>query len=271
MSDEAKKLTASEGSEVFFFLSQGRQLFGILHPPTGRGREEGIIMCYPAPQDMMRLHQAHVQLSRQLAELGYTVLRFDYSCTGDSDGPSHEASLDAWELDTIAALTWLKQNLKLSRITLFGARLGGTIALRASTQGGIAQLVLWDPVLDGLAYLQELQSSHQQMLNRDAVNPPFHQAGYSDAQSWGFPLTTLFRAQLASISPTMLSTYAKKVHLLASDESSMEWLKIVAKQGPRVEHHQTGEAMHWNDDRFFRVRAFPAVTLRTILRILGGT
>jgi len=73
-------------SEPFFYESQDQQIFAIYHPPQGAPRGEGVVICYPAPQDIMRSYQAHVQLARLLAQQGFAVLRFDYAGTGDSEG-----------------------------------------------------------------------------------------------------------------------------------------------------------------------------------------
>lgn len=258
-------------SEVQFFLAEDRQIFSIVHPPTGPSRDEGVIICYPGPQEIMRSHAAHVQLSRFLAALGYTVLRFDYSSTGDSDGDSRDMSLDRWERDTLAAIHFMKQTHGLQRITLIGTRLGAILALRASLHGGIAQLILWDPVIDGLSYIQQLESSHRAMLEREQTEAPFASSSYSADQCWGFPWTAAFKAELAAISPTLLSTYAKKLHIVTTQGSYESWTAQLDRNLTELTLHPVTEDLRWGDDRAMRIRSFPSASLRALTRILGGS
>ncbi len=260
-------------TEPFYFPSAERALFGLFQAPETQQRKEAIVICYPAPQEMMRSYQTHVQLGRELAELGYAVLRFDYTATGDSDGASAEASLKLWEADICAAANALKEKTGFTQVSLFGTRLGATLAMRASGKIGPQLLVLWDPLTDGAAYLKELESSHQLMLRRDPLEPPFAQSTQRPDQCWGFPLSAAFKQEIAAIKLSDTQVSCRKIHLLTSETRTPELAEqLRSSQATQVKlsEHLVEEAMHWLDDRFVKRRAFPSKHLRLIKNMMEG-
>ncbi len=265
----------TEGCEPFYFTAGDRSLFGLYHPPKGAQRREAVLICYPAPQEMMRSYQTHVQLARELASAGHAVLRFDYSGTGDSDGSSDSLALDRWLVDTLAAAVVLKKKSQISRITLLGTRLGGTMALRASCELGAKQLILWDPVVDGPAYLAALKRSHEAMLRWDPTQPPHPGRRYQAAQCWGFPLSSHLQSELTAITPDSIRTFSKQVELLLSEAGALPEdfpARLRAASGPElsVREQHLNEPMHWLDERYVKRRAFPSQHLRLIKSILEG-
>jgi hypothetical protein len=259
-------------AEPFYFLSEGQEIFALYHPPQGIARGEGIVICYPAPQEIMRSYQAHVQLARILAEQGYAVLRFDYAGTGDSEGKSDEVSLKVWEANLIQAMSILKQRSHASRLSLLGTRLGATLALRASRRVGVKQLIFWDPVFDGVTYVRELEEAHLGMLTRDPVDPPHLSPEYLTPQCVGFPWTPCFREELAAVSPVELETYCRHMLFIQSEPHPTwdRYVRTFTQLGIHVDHSVVNEPMHWTDDRYMKIRAFPTKTLRTISQLLGG-
>lgn len=92
-------------------------------------------------------------LSRQ----GHHVLRFDYYGTGDSAGSVTETLPDTWVGDVKLAAAELLDLSAARSLSLVGLRLGAAVALDACRMGLKARsLVLWEPVLSGKAYLDEL-------------------------------------------------------------------------------------------------------------------
>lgn len=93
-----------------------------------------------------------------LARAGIPVLRFDYYGTGDSAGDISEADTGRWIEDTHAAIEELKDTGNVDKVCVVGLRLGALVASYAcSTRKDIEQLVLWDPIISGEAYLEELR------------------------------------------------------------------------------------------------------------------
>lgn len=143
---------------TFFFGSSKQPLFGIYHPPKARKvRETGVVLCYPMGQEYMRAHRAFRQLALLLSKAGFHVFRFDYHATGDSFGESEEGSIDQWVEDVRLAIDELKETSGVKRIALVGLRLGGAVAaMAAEGRDDVESVVLWDPVVDGKAYVVEM-------------------------------------------------------------------------------------------------------------------
>jgi pimeloyl-ACP methyl ester carboxylesterase len=98
------------------------------------------------------------RLGDLIAGEGCDVLRFDYFGTGDSGGVASDASLTGWEADIDTAIDELKDVAGVSRVAVVGLRLGGTLAARVAERRtrDVSALVLWDPVVSGKAYVEEL-------------------------------------------------------------------------------------------------------------------
>ncbi len=153
-----------------YFGDARRPLFGVYHPPQGtRARDGGVLLCYPAPQEYMGSHWALRKLSLALAREGFHVFRFDYFGTGDSAGQTGEGTLEQWRTDIATALDELKDVSGVRRASVVGFRLGAALAAQAPIQA--KDLVLWEPVVHGGAYLDELRESHQRLFS-DCIYPP---------------------------------------------------------------------------------------------------
>lgn len=101
------------------------------------------------------------RLAQAMVGAGLPVLRFDPTGTGDSQGSLDSTSLTDWVDDTVAAVEYMLRSTGCRVWGMFGVRLGATVALRSAQRlGGDGKLALWEPVLDGQVYLEELSSQH---------------------------------------------------------------------------------------------------------------
>ncbi len=151
----------------FFFAREDARLFGILHAPAGPAKPLAFVMSHPFGEEKLWSHRVFVSCARALAERGHAVLRFDYLGAGDSSGMSSDSSLATHRADLQAATRALEQRVPtVQRIGLIGLRLGASFAALLAESASDsprlqgAPLVLWDPVLDGDAYFQELLRSN---------------------------------------------------------------------------------------------------------------
>ncbi len=143
------------------FGSSDAPLFGVFYPAKVRpGRSRAVLLCYPGPEEYMRVHWAFRNLTHALVKTGFAVFKFDYSGTGDSAGSSDEVNVDAWRRDIIVAAEELGDMAGTERVTLIGARLGAALAATLPPMPGVVvdELVLWDPVACGAEYIDELLS-----------------------------------------------------------------------------------------------------------------
>lgn len=99
-------------------------------------------------------HRVAVNVARDLARLGFPVLRFDLSGCGDSEGELGDFTISDWLDDIGAAIEFLVQSLNLSSCALWGLRTGAGLALFLSqTSNLIPFLILWQPIVDFRQYI----------------------------------------------------------------------------------------------------------------------
>ncbi len=140
-----------------FFGATDRRLYGVYHPPS-KGGGHAVLLCYPGIQEYNAAHWAFRRLAGMLSREGHHVLRFDYFGTGDSDGVVASATPGHWVEDVQEAAQELKDLSGSRDISLVGMRIGATMAALASARGlETRQLILWEPVINGRAYVRELE------------------------------------------------------------------------------------------------------------------
>lgn len=150
----------------FFFGTTGKQLFGLYHvPASGQEQDIGVLLCNPWGQEFVRAHRALSQLGLRLARQGFPVLRFDYLGSGDSSGEDIDGTLTQWQSDIRVAIQELKRRARIDTVIIAGLRLGATLAtIVASGRDDVEGLVLWEPVVSGYDYLQELCAWHEEKM-----------------------------------------------------------------------------------------------------------
>ena len=146
-----------------YFGESREKLFGIYHAPRPRsGRDEGILLCYPIGQEYMVSHWAFRKLSNLLSRAGFHVFRFDYFGTGDSAGESGGGTVSRWIADVRSAVRELQRISGLNTVSIVGLRMGAALAAEAcALDVHMKNLVLWDPVVSGKKYMEELAVMHR--------------------------------------------------------------------------------------------------------------
>lgn len=143
----------------FYFGDRERRLFGIYHPGSRtEGPPRAVVLCNSWGPDYIYSHRTVRQAAIQLAAVGFHVLRFDYFGTGDSAGELPEASVAMWLDDIRLAMHEVSEMSGVRRVMLIGLRLGAVLAGRvaATDPEKVDQIILWDPIVNGSAYLDEL-------------------------------------------------------------------------------------------------------------------
>jgi len=151
--------------EIFYFGKQD-SLCGLYHPARGDHAHGGaVVLCGPIGQEHIRSHRAVLQLARRLSRGGFHCLRFDYFGCGDSHGEFVDGGVERWLEDVAAAVEELRAGTATRHLCLIGLRLGATLAALAGARVGLPEsMVLWDPVVVGDAYLDQLVRQHQSWL-----------------------------------------------------------------------------------------------------------
>ncbi len=196
---------------AFFFGSSKRQLFGAYHPPaSGRARKRAVVLCYPWGQEYLRAHRAFRRLTALLGSAGVHVLRFDYAGTGDSAGEGTDATIATAVEDIGTAIDELKDMSGIPRVGLVGLRLGAMLGAMAATgRRDVDSIVMWDPVLDGREYIEEL-------LRRAGGTAP---SPDMTVEVDGFALTPAIRTGLAAVTPELGDAHGRRMAIVVSRDT----------------------------------------------------
>lgn len=204
--------------DLLHFGNSEQPILGTYHPADfSCDRNEGIVLCYPFGQEYMRSHRAYRQLANNLSKLGYHVLRFDYRGTGDSYGDLAEVTPQQWLNDIQQAIQELTDMSGVNKISLVGLRLGALLAHRITTERGIHRLALWDPVLSGQHWIDEITSEINAVENRDFGSNFVDSDGNINFN--GFEISKTFQKALLQFNPSTDSSLAQKILLAVSHET----------------------------------------------------
>lgn len=245
----------------FHFGNGPRRLFGLYTPAqSGAASTRAALLCAPWGQEYLRSHRSMRLLGKQLAAQGWHALRFDYFGTGDSAGEFDEADLPGWEADIELALDELLDMTGARKATLVGLRLGATLAARVAVRRRreVDTLALWDPVLDGAAYLDELWRS---------FGPPGHSQPPAEGYCVdGFWLTPTMAAQIAGIEllPDLADWPTRSLMMWSTPPRlSAPWAEALQARSP-IAQEQVASPPAWLEDRDLGAGAVPAALLQRL-------
>jgi pimeloyl-ACP methyl ester carboxylesterase len=233
----------------FYFRLPDKPIFGCYHEPsTSRQRSCGILICQPVGHEYVNSHRALRHLAVRLAEAGFPVLRFDYYGCGDSSGDSEDASVAQWLKDISAAVVELRRRSGLFPICMVGLRLGATLAtLAAAQRGDVESAVLWDPVVEGEKYFDELLLLEKEML-RFRPKQRRNQKADVQVEVLGFPWSDGFIAEVKDINlGTIAQCFTKNLLVLRSNSegSTDDWQGRVVRLATRVERRRLEAPEIW--------------------------
>lgn len=156
--DTVSAITTSVVETPMFFANGTYRLFGVLHEPIGAPSGGAWVFCHPFAEEKLWAQRVYVSFARMLAARGAWVLRFDSMGNGDSEGQFATASVETMLSDIASAIRQLEQSSGIGQgIGLLGLRFGATLAaLAAEGSPKVSKLVLWEPIVDGGKYMQEM-------------------------------------------------------------------------------------------------------------------
>jgi uncharacterized protein len=240
--------------EAFFFGETRTQLFACHHPPGANASDYGAVLCYPMGHEYVRTHRLYRFLARRLVEAGFHVLRFDYFGTGDSAGEFEEARLEQWVDDTAAAVTELRRRYLVRHVYAAGLRLGAAVALLAGIKhGGLDGLVLWDPVTNGLEYLEDIIAHESQQLHALPTRDSGNGRGSRPHEIVGFPMTDAMYGDLSTLDVFGLTRVPASRTLLvdSSDEAIQEKLRThLEGTGAAIRFEHIPHPKTWTQDPY---------------------
>jgi exosortase A-associated hydrolase 2 len=140
-------------AEAFFLASAPGERFCLYHAPAGVCRG-ALVYVHPFAEEMNKSRRMAALQARALAAAGFGVLQIDLHGCGDSDGDFGDVRWEQWHADLATASSWLHARLG-QPVGLWGLRLGALLALDHARRHTVHQLVLWQPVLQGAAFLTQ--------------------------------------------------------------------------------------------------------------------
>lgn len=254
------------------FGTRGKRLSGMYHSAATKPvRKAGVVICPPVGVEYVQTYRALRQVALYLSHAGYHVLRFDYFGTGDSWGDTIEANFPQWLDDVSVAMDELKDIAGVEECSLVGLRLGASLALLSAVErDDVRDIILWDPVVRGQHYIDDLRASMRGRLGYNgrqngSQNPPRVEnlAGFHYTQGL---LRDLAAMDLASIE----RCGARKVDLTVSNENETysRLQQHLTLRGIPSTYRYIAEASEWYDVTHVHVSLLPGPVIRSLTQPL---
>jgi pimeloyl-ACP methyl ester carboxylesterase len=204
--------------------------------------------------------------ARILAEQGFASLRVDFRGQGDSDGEYQMTTFSTQVSDALAALKYIRTNLKYRvntrSIGMLGFSQGGLVAsTAAASDKRVDSLVLWSPATfppheyEGLITKQGIQAG---LALPDGGWDYFPL--YLDSQYLGFdvPLGKAFFKDLFNVDPLAeIGKYQNPLMLIVGNNDIIVWPQPTKGQGYLKYHKGTEYLVALNADHAFDYWAGP--------------
>jgi len=257
------------------FGDAASSLYGVFHASALRqAHPRAVLLCNPFGQEAVRIHRFFRVLADRLARAGVACLRFDYHASGESLGEDHEADLDRWVRDVLAADALLRERANAQQVDWLAPRLASALAVRASAQAAQApqQLVLWEPVVSGARYVEHLLAVHAAAL----ADLPDRGALAGDEEILGFGLSRQLLEQMRAVGPAdYLRARCRRVVWVASQPQAAgagagEWVGALQASGVAVQSQTLSIDFDWTSEEAFNTALVPAEALNLLAALLRG-
>jgi uncharacterized protein len=269
----------------FLFGPPQRRLFGVFHAADPRkATPVAVLLCNPFGHEALRGHRFYRLLAERLSRQGVAALRFDYHGTGDSPGEDEDGDLAGWAQDVCEAHRELLRRSGAQEVTWFGARLGASLALKAARASAprVKRLVLWDTVLDGRMYLEELGRVQldELELSHSIPDPAWRRALARDplalsGECLGYAIAPLLRSQILELradSPPELEPVTASILAQPDDALAQRWAaKVQARPaGSELRFQTLKHSMVWTSNAHANNKMVPAEALQHVLGEVHG-
>lgn len=177
-----------------------RRLYAALHRATSGRAALGVVLAPPLLAEQPRSRRLLFEIAGELAAQGLTCLRFDYYGTGDSGGDGKEHDLAAMYTDFDTAVAGLCESTEVTGIAVMAWRGAALAACDWARLRKVNALVLWDPVEDGAAWLDELESAdRRERVSRNRYARGTGTGGSADGQLMGMPASASWRSGIGGL------------------------------------------------------------------------
>ncbi len=260
-------MTNTSPVHPFTFGASDEPLFGLYQGPAGRARAQGIVLCHPMGHEYIPAYDAMKELARFLTQAGFHVLRFDYYGSGDSAGETGDGGIEAWTANVEAAIEELKATAQVKKVSLLGLRLGATLALFAARRRkDVDSVVIWEPIVRGKAYLDELQALRDAYIARILPRPTTALRLGVPLDVLGFPISDALRMEIEAVDLEELREVPRRALLVGQHDRLKSHLH---ERGCQVESDPIHEFKVWEKGGLSGA-VIPLKTLRKIVGYMEG-
>jgi pimeloyl-ACP methyl ester carboxylesterase len=223
--------------------------------------------------EYINAHRAYRQLAIRLADCGFPVLRFDYYGYGDSGGDECQAGILQQLADISTAIQELRKRAGLAKVCLVGLRFGATLSMMVGAErGDVEDMVLWDPVVNGRAYIEDMNGLHERALGYTYSASKRRQRMGIEMESLGFPLTASLLVDLEKIDLFGIrSKPATNVLVIGTgvDANGAGLSEHLKHTGARVEYQSLQAPSVWMSDSVGNL-IVPAQVLKLAVSWISG-
>lgn len=256
--------------EIAFFGAKSPSMFGSVHLPKGTA-SAGLVICPPIHAELFRSYRKEVLLARELAARGIAVQRFHYRGVGNSEGDGDDVTLEAMSTAAREARQALAKRSGVERIATMGTRLGAFPATAIDNDDKGSPLVLWDPVPDGDAYMDEVLRNlymhevvssrnvsmserqraqpAQAMLDRIETDGVLHALGYRLTRSFHRSLSGRRLLDDAPSGPVLLVSFGGNQQTRLIEEWTEAGVDLTVKRAPKAAWWLIGEEFDSEDSQ----------------------
>lgn len=157
--------------------SRNKRLSVMVHTPIGFCQGTPVVVfSHGFGGDKVGSNQLTKNLADFIEQLGYSVVRFDYAGSGDSEGDfAHDTSVIGWRKDLENILEWVHEQaeFKQSSILLYGHSLGGLVVLtHPADDRRIVGRIVFAPVTQAVENFRNIifgQDLWQQALRGESI------------------------------------------------------------------------------------------------------
>lgn len=209
-----------------------KQIVGILHIPENKNPSL-LIMCHGWGFNKLGTWQGlFLKAAREFCKKGFSVLRFDFRGSGDSNGEFEEQTVETMLDDLDCILDNLGKDY--SRIGLIGHSVGGKIAvLKAAEDKRIKCLALWSAAAShnyafASDFVDEVRSRKRLLfvdsglwINEKQLNSYLKNDGFKAIRKVRMPLIIVNGSEDLSVFPS----HAKKLYKNANNPKKLVFIK----------------------------------------------
>lgn len=148
----------------------GQRIFAVLHRPVDMVHTPLICVFHGFASSKHGSNRSYVKLGEALSLEGIATLRFDFRGAGDSEGSLSDICFEDMLSDAGAVFKTIEnlEGIDNSRIGLFGASLGGAIAVLSQVFVKKAKtMALWAPVASGELWYKDVLKQKPELRNAD--------------------------------------------------------------------------------------------------------